>query len=121
MATLVKDLPVELQAGELTTRYVELEEMALRHLQVPAGTDFSPVLQGLPGDRCPSPHWGMVLEGSVHLRHEDGSQEHARAGEVFYWPAGHTGWTDDGVVFIEIGPLEPMRRFAANARKQLGL
>jgi hypothetical protein len=72
---------------------------------------MSPLLQGLPGDRCPSPHWGIVLAGSIHLVHGDGSTETARAGEVYHWPAGHTATTDEPVVFLEVGPVEQMRQF----------
>lgn len=49
-------LATEVQQGQLVTRYAEWDNMAVRHARVPAGTDFSPVLAGLPGDRCPSPH-----------------------------------------------------------------
>ena len=27
-----------------------------------------------------------------------------KAGEVFYWPAGHTGWTPEGIAFLEFSP-----------------
>ena len=120
MATAITDLSVELSAGELETRYVEMGEMAIRHARVPAGTDLTPVLKGLPGDRCPSPHWGIVLEGSMLLQHADGSEEKASAGEVYYWPAGHTARTDDGAVFIEVGPVGPMREFGDHAKKVMG-
>jgi hypothetical protein len=116
MAIPVPDLPIEVSAGELETRYAELGEMAIRHARIPAGTDFGPVLSGLPGDRCPSPHWGIVLEGSLRLEHADGSVEVARAGEVYYWPAGHTATSEEGAVFVEIGPVEPMRQFHDHAR-----
>lgn len=119
MAVRIADLPLELSAGALETRYAELGAMAVRHVRVPAGTDFGPVLQGLPGDRCPSPHWGMVLEGSIHLEHADGSTETARAGEVYFWPAGHTATTDEDAVFLEIGPLAEMRQFSEHARRVL--
>ncbi len=69
MATPIKDLPVEVAQGDLETRYVEMGDMAIRHARIPAGTDFGPVLKGLPDDRCPSPHWGIVLEGSIRLEH----------------------------------------------------
>lgn len=120
MRQTIDDLPVELHQGELTTHYAEWGEMAVRHLQVPADTDMSPILEGLPNDRCPSPHWGMVLKGSVHLRHADGTEETTRAGELFYWPAGHTAWTDEDAVFVEIGPVGPMRQFSEHAMKKLG-
>ena len=65
MATPIDQLPIEIAQGDLETRYIELGDMAIRHARVPAGTDIAPVLQGLPGDRCPSPHWGIVLKGSI--------------------------------------------------------
>ncbi len=120
MATRIEDLPIEISKGELETRYVELGEMAIRHARVPAGTDFGPVLAGLPGDRCPSPHWGIVLEGSIHLVQADGTEETARAGEIYHWPAGHTATTDEAVVFLEVGPVGPMRQFGEHAKRVLG-
>jgi len=120
MGTAIKDLDIELAAGELETRYVEKGDMAIRHARVPAGTDFTPVLQGLPGDRCPSPHWGIILDGSIVIQHADGTEETARAGEVYHWPAGHTAHTDEGVVFIEVGPVGPMREFGEHAQKAMG-
>jgi hypothetical protein len=119
MRAAVHDLPVELEAGELTTRYAEWGPMAVRHAEVPAGTDMTPVLEGLPNDRCPSPHWGIVLEGSIHIRHVDGSQETVKAGELYYWPAGHTAWTDEDVVFLEVGPTDAMRQFSQHAKRKI--
>lgn len=120
MATAIDNLPIEIAQGELETRYIELGDMAIRHLKVPGGTDMTPVLQGLPDDRCPSPHWGIVLEGSIDMIHADGSEETVEAGQVYHWPAGHTGITDKGVVFIEVGPIGPMRQFGEHAKKLFG-
>jgi hypothetical protein len=117
VATPIADMPVEVAQGDLETRYLELGDMAIRHAQVPAGTDFGPVLQGLPDDRCPSPHWGIVLEGSIRLEHADGTIETASAGEVYHWPAGHTATSVDGAVFLEIGPTSPMREFHDHAQR----
>ncbi|MDT4918122.1 MAG: hypothetical protein QOI15_2739 [Pseudonocardiales bacterium] len=117
MATHVDAMPVEIDAGDLQTRYQELGDFAIRHVSVPAGADMGPLLRGLPGDRCPSPHWGIVLQGSIDIVHADGSTETARAGEVYHWPAGHTGTTDEPCVFIEIGPVEQMRAFNEHVRK----
>ena len=117
MKSAVADLPVEVSQGDLQTRYIELGELALRHATLPAGTDMSPVLQGLPDDRCPSPHWGIVLEGSITITHGDGSTETVKAGELYHWPAGHTGVSEEGVVFLEVGPVGPMRQFSEHAKK----
>jgi len=120
MRQTIDEVPIELEQGELSTRYAEWGEMAVRYARVPAGTDLSPVLKGLPGDRCPSPHWGIVLEGSIHLRHADGTEETTQAGQLYYWPAGHTAWTDEAVVFLEVGPVGPMRQFGEHTRQQMG-
>ena len=111
MATHIDAMPVEIDHGELQTRYLELDGMAIRHARVPAGADMSPLLRGLPGDRCPSPHWGIVLAGSIHIVQADGTTETVRAGEVYHWPAGHTATTDEPVEFLEVGPVEQMRLF----------
>jgi hypothetical protein len=120
MALTTQDLPIEVAQGDLVTRYVELGDMAIRHATLPAGTDMTPVLRGLPGDRCPSPRWGIVLDGSITITHADGTSETAEAGQVYHWPAGHTGVTEGGVTFLEVGPVEPMRRFSEHARTLFG-
>jgi hypothetical protein len=120
MSIPVEDMPIEVSQGDLVTRYAEYGDMAIRHAILPPGTDMAPVLKGLPGDRCPSPHWGIVLSGSIVLTHQDGSSETARAGELFHWPAGHTGATQGGVVFIEVGPVAEMRAFSEHARALFG-
>jgi len=106
MRWTVEELPREMQVGEISTRAADCGEIYTRHIDLPAGTDFTPLLKGLPGDLCGCPHWGQVLEGSITLQYADGTQETNRAGDIFHWPAGHTGWTDEGVVFLELSPTE---------------
>jgi len=120
MKQLPENLPIELEAGELVTRYVEWGDMALRYATVPPGTDMGPVLEGLPGDRCPSDHWGIVLGGELVLTHADGTEETTSAGEVYYWPAGHTAVSPEGAVFLEVGPVATMRAFGDHAKTKLG-
>lgn len=55
-----------------------------------AGTDITPLLQGLEGDLCQSPHWGYVLEGEITVTYADGHDEAVHGGDLFYWPPGHT-------------------------------
>lgn len=120
MGVPIGSLPVEVSNGDLVTRYIELGAMAIRHASVPAGADFGPVLEGLPNDRCPSDHWGIVLTGSIHLTHADGTDETVCAGEVYHWPAGHTARTTEPTVFIEVGPQPEMRQFSDHAKAVLG-
>ena len=55
-----------------------------------AGTDISPLLQGLEGDLCQSPHWGYVLQGELTVTYADSTNEVINSGDLFYWPPGHT-------------------------------
>jgi hypothetical protein len=112
-------LAIELEVGEIVTRGEDWGGQLVRHLTLPPGADFTPLLKGLPGDMCHCPHWGYVISGSMHLRYADGSEELSRAGEMYYWPGGHTGWTDDGVTFVEFSPAEELRPVLEHVGAQL--
>ena len=45
--------------------------------------DAAPLFQGLPDDRCQSPHWGIVVAGSITFRYAD-HEETIEAGQAFY-------------------------------------
>jgi hypothetical protein len=104
MHVRAEKLTFEMQAGELEIRGDVWGDQHIRHIHAPAGTDMTPLLKGLPGDLCSCPHYGVMLEGSMTLRYADGTEETTEAGEYYYWPAGHTGWTTGGAVFYEISP-----------------
>ena len=106
MHAQIIDVPIEMQVGDIETRGAAWGDVTVRHVQLPAGVDFTPLFVGLPGDRCQCPHWGYVTDGSITVRYEDGTEETTRAGELYSWPGGHTGWTDEGVTFIEFSPTE---------------
>jgi hypothetical protein len=38
-----------------------------------AGTDITPLLEGLEGDLCQAPHWGYLIAGEVVVTYADGS------------------------------------------------
>ena len=109
MHASVTEIPVEMKVDAIETRGVTWGEITIRHVDLPAGVDFTPLFKGLPGDLCQCPHWGHVTQGSITVRYSDGAEETTRAGELFYWPGGHTGWTDEGVTFIEFSPAEEIR------------
>ena len=43
-------------------------------------------------------------------------REVTRAGEAYYWPAGHTARMDEATAFLEIGPVKEMRQFSEHAK-----
>ncbi len=82
--------------------------MTIGYNELKGPLDVTPLFKGLPNDMCNSPHWGYVLEGSLKLVYAGGRKETVNAGEVFYWPAPHTGIVDKYVKFIDFSPDEEM-------------
>ena len=119
MRYAIQDIPLEMEVGEITTRAMDSGDVYTRHIDLPAGTDVTPLFKGLPGDLCQCAHWGYVLEGSITLRYADGREETNQAGDVFHWPGGHTGWTDTGVVFLEHSPTADILPVLDHLGKQL--
>jgi len=113
------EMTIEMEAGPLVTRGEEWGGQLVRHLTLPPGADFRPLFRGLPGDRCGCPHWGYVVAGSIHVQYADGTEEVSRAGDLYYWPGGHTGWTDEGVTFIELSPADDLRPVLDHVSAQL--
>jgi hypothetical protein len=119
MRSPIDGIPVEMKVGDIETRGTEWGDLSVRHIDLPPGADFTPLLQGLPGDVCQCPHWGYVLAGSIHLRYADGTEEVTGAGEAYYWPGGHTAWTDEGVTFVEFSPAAEIRPVLEHLGRQL--
>ena len=109
MRKSVTELDSELEVCEIDTRGEEWGGQLVRHVDLPPGADFTPLFKGLPNDRCECAHWGYIVSGSIHVRYADGTEDVNRAGDLYYWPGGHTGRTDEGVVFVEFSPAEELR------------
>lgn len=75
------------------------------------------MFESFPGKSCPVPHWGYLVKGSMHVQYIDGTEEVVKAGEVFYLPAGHTGWSDEAMAWIEFSPEADMLKIAASMPK----
>lgn len=43
-------------------------------------------------DSCECGHVGYQLQGTMHIKSDDGREYDIRAGETFYIPPGHDGW-----------------------------
>lgn len=108
-----EQLPETPGEDELGVRPIGQEDAAVDLPQTPAGTNPAPAPAGPPGDPCQCPHWGYVLEGAVHVRRTNGSEETIEAGEVYYRPAGHTVRYDEDAKFVEFSLEKGMREVFA--------
>lgn len=75
--------------------------------------DATPLLRGLPGDRCQCPHWGYVIKGKMTMRFAD-HEETYEAGEAYYVPPGHTPIRHEpGTEVVQFSPAEELRPIEA--------
>jgi hypothetical protein len=93
--------------------------MAGEYFSLGAGTDIAPLLKGLEGDLCQSPHWGYMLEGEVILTYSDAKEEKISGGDLFYWPAGHSVRVERDAEIILFSPQAEHCPVLDHLKKQL--
>jgi hypothetical protein len=103
------DLPVEIEGGGVDFRADRFGDMTVAWVRLPAGTDLRQALAGLPGDRCPCPHWGYMVSGRLAMHGEQGVTEYA-AGQAFYWEPGHAPVALTDCEYIDVSPSEDLER-----------
>src|SRR5918911_517263 len=60
--------------GPVTDRSEELEGYTVNFVTFHEDVDATPLLKGLPDDRCQCPHWGYVLKGRLTYRFPQGEE-----------------------------------------------
>jgi hypothetical protein len=99
---------------------VELEglEVRLDHLEGgysvcfekhTADAELSALFRGLPGDRCPLPRWGYVVNGKVSFVFPD-LKETFEAGDAYYVPPGHIPVHYAGTEIVEFSPTDVLEK-----------
>jgi len=115
-----KDLPVIMETPDLILRNKSgFGDLAIAFNELPKGTDFRPLLNGLDNNSCHCDHWGYILEGAIRIFYDDKSEELCRAGDVYYWPAGHTGIVEEDVKFIEFSPQHEFKEVMDHIGKKM--
>lgn len=90
------DLAVKIDAPGAHARHqggfgsAATDDVAAEYFTMAAGADLAPLLEGLEHDSCHSAHWGYVVAGAVVVTYRDGADERCAAGDMFYWPPGHS-------------------------------
>ncbi|WP_297900290.1 hypothetical protein [Metallibacterium sp.] len=70
------------------------------------GADIAPLLKGLKGDLCQSPHWGYLLQGKLVVSYANKKEEVITGGDLFYWPPGHSVRIVDAAEVILFSPQD---------------
>ncbi len=80
--------PHRQDAGPVVDLRDELDGYTASFTSLLEDIDATPLMKGLPDDRCPCPHWGYVFNGKMTARYAD-RDEVFEVGEAFYIPPGH--------------------------------
>jgi hypothetical protein len=98
--------------GMVEDRHEDIDGYTVNFVSFRQDVDGSPLLRGLPGDRCPCPHWGYVVNGRLTYQFED-HDEVFEAGDAFYLPPGHVPLAEAGSELVQFSPSEQLREVDA--------
>ena len=106
-----KNIPVRIDIPGATARQIKdfgdvtgYGKIGGEYFSLSSGTDLAPLLKGLEGDLCQSPHWGYIIEGKLTVDFSDGHSETANESDLFYWPPGHTIKAEEDTEMILFSP-----------------
>jgi len=115
-----ENIPVTMEApGTIMRTQSNFGGMTIAFSEMPMGTDFTPLLEGLKNNSCHCPHWGYIFEGSIRLIYDDGTEEVTRAGDVFYWQPGHTAIVEEDLKLMDFSPDKEMGEVMDHINKKM--
>ena len=94
--------------GPVVDRNEELDDYTVNFLTFRQDMDQTPLLKGMPDDRCQCPHWGYVTKGRLTFRFAD-HDEVFEAGDAFYLPPGHIPIADADSELVQFSPSEELQ------------
>ena len=113
MPKVSKDSAAQVQDhGIVEDRSSDLDGYTVNFVTFRQEIDHAPLLHGLPGDRCPCPHWGYVIKGRITYRFED-HDEVCEAGDAFYAPPGHIPVVEAGTEILQFSPAQELQNVTA--------
>jgi hypothetical protein len=104
--------------GPAEDRHEDLEGYTVDFVSIKQDADLAPMLKGLPGDRCPCPHWGYVFKGRLTIRYAD-HEEVLEAGDAFFLPPGHVPAAEAGSEFVQFSPAQELADVQAAMMKNI--
>jgi len=104
--------PVSVDQPQIEGRYAEAGPYTIAFETFHEDADPAPFFVGLPDDRCPCPHWGVVTTGRITFRWADHDETYV-AGEAYYAPPGHLPLVTAGTSVTEFSPTEDLGRTMA--------
>ncbi|WP_335966370.1 cupin domain-containing protein [Galbibacter sp. PAP.153] len=114
------NIPIAMEGpGTVMRTQNNFGKMTVCFNELPKGTDFSPLLNGLDNNSCHCPHWGYVLSGSLLVKYDNGSEEILTEGDVYFLPNGHTAIVQEDIMLIEFSPSKEFSEVMTHVGKKM--
>lgn len=105
--------------GPVVEKADDLAGYTVNFVEFRQDIDATPLLKGLPDDRCQCAHWGYVLKGKMTMRFAD-REEVYEAGDAFYAPPGHIPIRHEpGTEVVQFSPAEDLKKTEAVLMKNM--
>ena len=95
--------------GPVTEWHQDVDGYTVNVVRFNQDIDSTPLLKGLPDDKCQCPHWGYVLSGKVTFGFDD-HEEVLEPGDAFYVLPGHIQRAEAGTEYLQFSPAEELRQ-----------
>jgi hypothetical protein len=96
--------------GPVVDHAEELHGYTVNFVEFRADIDATPLLKGMPDDRCQCPHWGYVIKGKMTYRYADRVEVY-EAGDAFYASPGHVPVKHEpGTQIVQFSPANELRK-----------
>jgi hypothetical protein len=107
-------------AGPALDASGDLDDYTVDFVSIRQSHDLTQLLKGLPGDRCPCPHWGYVFTGRITVNYADHNEAY-EAGDAYFMSPGHVPGAEAGSEFLQFSPRRELAEVHAHiqARAQL--
>ena len=105
--------------GPVEDRHADIDGYTVSFTSFSQDIDGTPLMKGLPDDRCQCPHWGYVVSGKLIFRYAE-REEVFEAGDAFYTPPGHIPVQHEpGTEMVLFSPAEELRQTEAVMAKNM--
>lgn len=106
--TRKNEAPIVVDGPVASIRHGDLGAYTVAFATFSTDVDPAPLFEGLPGNRCQCPHWGVVVVGELVVRYTD-HVETFRGGDAYYIEPGHLPYPQAGTEVVEFSPTEELR------------
>lgn len=110
--------PIAVDIDQIEGRYAALGDYTVGFETFKQDIDPAPLFAGLPDDRCPCAHWGVVTTGQLTFRWPDRQETYA-AGDAYYAPPGHLPLVTAGTSVVEFSRSADLATTMAVVEKNL--